>query len=499
MDILLEPAKFETFAAYADRHELFDLFERLLSRMLIERPADPLQWMIEALQKPVGMYKERHKFSNISVMLGTHDIATSSTVPSIVMCGPPSCGLSNICERVARAHDAIYISTRTLLQNAIEKQTSMGMQAKPFIEKGQLVPDQVMLSLITQRLQEPDVAAHGYVLEGFPRTKEQAFSMQMKGLIPTHFALVEVPDQVIVDRCVGTRIDPVTKKIYHLTYDPPPRDLIAEGRLIQKNLHQEPIVRRRLSQYRANLNGVIASFKKTLRKFNYPKGIVGVDEEEKALNDILEFIGTKKITRAPRQFKIIIQGLPGSGKTSLAKFVEEKYGFVHVSPRKIIQEEVSSKSVWAHELQQFVDYPENVDRGIMMDLIVKRLKRDDCKTQGWVLEGFPNTKAEADELSKHDIFPNRLIWLRVDEQTCKNRLLNRRFDPITGHPVNLLHLPPELANSDSVQPWPQLPSDTEENIERRMSLSQNLKSEMEEAYSYKKKMLKPVNADSITP
>jgi adenylate kinase family enzyme len=63
----------------------------------------------------------------------------------------------------------------------------MGIQAKPFIERGNLVPDQVMLSLVMQRLQEPDVAARGYVLEGFPRTKEQAMAMQMKGILPTHF------------------------------------------------------------------------------------------------------------------------------------------------------------------------------------------------------------------------------------------------------------------------------------------------------------------------
>jgi adenylate kinase len=77
-----------------------------------------------------------------------------------------------------------------LLQVAIERQTSIGIQAKPFLEHGQLVPDNIMMNLLVQRLQEPDVYSKGFVLQGFPRTKEQAMSLQMKGILPTHFSKV---------------------------------------------------------------------------------------------------------------------------------------------------------------------------------------------------------------------------------------------------------------------------------------------------------------------
>ncbi|KAI9360335.1 adenylate kinase-domain-containing protein, partial [Zopfochytrium polystomum] len=414
MDILLDREKIEAFAAYADRHELFDLFDALLSRLLIEKPADPLAWMIDALQKP--------------------------EVPSIVICGPPSSGVASLCARVAQLYDCIHISTSALLQTAIERQTSLGNQAKPFIERGELVPDAIMLSLVTQRLEEPDAVTKGFVLDGFPRTREQAFAMQMRGLVVDHFVIIEIPDAVIIDRALQTRVDPLTKKLYHLTNNPPPaRDADLLARLIHRRNDQEPQVRSRLAQYRRHLPAVATCFKKTARWVSSTACLEdGTPPTEKVVADVTAWVGTRRRTRAPRMFKILLQGLPGSGKSSVAKMVEERLGFVHVSPEKIVQEEVSSRSVWANELSPFIHKPDEVPSNIMSDLVIRRLKRPDCVQKGWILEGFPNTRQDADFLASHDIVPNRVIWLDASPETCLARLAHRRYDPTTGRPVNLL-------------------------------------------------------------
>jgi adenylate kinase len=70
-----------------------------------------------------------------------------------------------------------------MIRAAIDKQTMIGIQMKTFVEKGQLVPDSIIINLVFARLQEPDVAAKGFVLEGFPRTREQALAMQRKGIL----------------------------------------------------------------------------------------------------------------------------------------------------------------------------------------------------------------------------------------------------------------------------------------------------------------------------
>ncbi|KAI8833545.1 adenylate kinase-domain-containing protein [Chytridium lagenaria] len=431
VDYILEPDKIQGLADYADKHELFDLFERLTARLLIEKPSDPLQWAIDYLQQPI--------------------------VPSIVICGPPSSGTTAICERIAKAFDAVYISTGELLQTAIERQTGMGMQAKPFMERGNLVPDQIMLSLVMQRLQDNDVITKGYVLEGFPRTKEQALAMQIKGLCPAHF-------------------------VYHLTLDPPPRSVSIEARLIQKNSHTEPSIRGRLAQYHRHLRGVVGCFAKTLRKIVFPEGIVG--NEEKVIAEVMDFVGTKKRTHAPRQFRIIVAGLPGSGKSSVAELMQREYGFVH--GMSILVFLFRRKLLSLKRFKPFIHDPYGVSDNIMMDLIIRRLKKPDCVNNGWVLEGFPISKAQAEELKKHDIVPNRLIWLRAPEPICRSRLLHRRIDPTTGRIVNLTALPTDVSAS-TAETWLKRPEDSEESINLRFARYEKTLTDLESFYGYKQK------------
>ena len=83
--------------------------------------------------------------------------------------------------------DAVHIRVGQLIRAAIDRQTATGLQAKTFVERGQLVPDTIISNLVFARLQESDVIDKGYVLDGFPRTREQALSMQRRGILPDHF------------------------------------------------------------------------------------------------------------------------------------------------------------------------------------------------------------------------------------------------------------------------------------------------------------------------
>ncbi|KAJ3295637.1 hypothetical protein HK104_002442 [Borealophlyctis nickersoniae] len=454
MDELLDRNRAEAFAAYADKHELFDLFEGIISRMLVERPEDVTQFMIEQLQKR----KAR----------------------AIVICGPPASGLTKICDAISRHFEAIHISTGTLLRQAVEKQTSLGLQAKPHMERGQLVPDQIMLGLVTTRLQDPEVVGRGYVLDGFPRTKEQAYAMQRKGILPDEIVFVDVPDDVIVEYCAGVRIDPVTQREYHLALDPPPRNPVLEARLIQKGSNMESSVRARLEQYRRHLPGVLACFQKTARKISFERGIIG--HEEDVVKSLFNVLATRRMTRAPRLFKIFICGKPGSGKTSAAKRIQDKYGYVHVSPRTVILEEISAKSNWGNQLKDYVDHPEDAPEPILLELISSRLKKKDCMDKGWVLEGFPLTRSQALWLSDHDVQPNRLMWLSASEETCYKRLTQRRYDPATGRVVNIANPPADLKQTD-FSGWVIRPEDAEENVRRRFERSRLLKSEISQVWA----------------
>ncbi|KAJ1558219.1 hypothetical protein HK096_002895, partial [Nowakowskiella sp. JEL0078] len=400
--------------------------------------------------------------------------------PSILIIAPPNSGHTSLCEAISRHYDAIYISTGQLLRTAVERQTSVGLQARSYMEKGQYVPDVLITGMIANRFQQdPEIAERGFVMDGYPRTKEQAFAFQKKGILPTHIIVLDIPDETIVSHSIATRIDPVTGHLYHPVFNPAPKSAIVEARLIQRTIDTESVVRQRLALYRKNIPGVMASFKHVLRRFRYPRGIHG--HQEDVLKEIFGFLELKVMSRAPRSFRIVVAGLPGSGKTSVARMLQIKHGFVHVSPNNIIKEEISSNSDNASILLPFLDYPENVPETTMLNLIVKRLNREDCRDRGWVLENFPLSKLQAEAMKAKGIIPNRLIWLNCSTETCIERIKDRRIDIDSGIEYNLAHMPEDISQK-VLKNLVLRPSDTETQIKERLHRAVNAKSELESFY-----------------
>jgi adenylate kinase len=137
------------------------------------------------------------------------------------------------------------VSTGDMLRSAVSKGTELGLEAKTYMESGQLVPDQVIIGLIEGRLNEPD-ASNGVLFDGFPRTIPQAEALARITEVSAVIS-IEVPDEDIVNRIVGRRMDPETGEIYHVSFKPPPPEV--EGRLIQRKDDNEDTVRLRLAAY----------------------------------------------------------------------------------------------------------------------------------------------------------------------------------------------------------------------------------------------------------
>ena len=204
------------------------------------------------------------------------------------------------------------------------------------MEKGQLVPDIIINNLVLSRLHEPDVLEKGYVLEGYPRNRQQALCMQQKGIIPDHssklymilnLVIFDVPDHVILERVIGLRYDPATNRVYHMKYDPPPKNSTVESRLVRKASDSEQATSIRLNVYRKNIAGILDTWKIKSNILSYPEGIMG--NEQAVYKDVFNVLGRKPVSRAPRSYKIILVGLPGSGKSKIAHLLHQKYEFVH--------------------------------------------------------------------------------------------------------------------------------------------------------------------------
>ena len=159
--------------------------------------------------------------------------------------GPPGAGKGTQASRISSLTGKPQVSTGDMLRAAVASGSELGAEAKGYMEAGLLVPDEVIIGLISERLQEPD-AVSGLLLDGYPRTIAQAEALaEVEGV--SAVISIEVPDEAIVERIVGRRMDPETGRIYHIRFNPPPAEL--SERVIQRKDDNEDTVWNRLSAY----------------------------------------------------------------------------------------------------------------------------------------------------------------------------------------------------------------------------------------------------------
>jgi adenylate kinase len=146
----------------------------------------------------------------------------------MILVGPPGAGKGTQAARLVEKLAIPHISSGDMLRAAVKEGTELGKQADVIMKAGKLVPDDVVIGMILDRIAKPD-CANGFMLDGFPRTVPQAealdAALQKAGKSLDAVVLIEVADSLIVERTTGRRSDPKTGTIYHVKYNPPPAGL----------------------------------------------------------------------------------------------------------------------------------------------------------------------------------------------------------------------------------------------------------------------------------
>jgi adenylate kinase len=182
----------------------------------------------------------------------------------LIFLGPPGVGKGTQAATLIDRFNIPQISTGDIIRAAIHNKTPLGQQAIAFAEAGKLVPDELVNELVRERLEQPDCAT-GFLLDGYPRTVDQAKALDHllgeKGHRLSHVLLLEVADEVLVERITGRRTDPDTGRIYHLTFDPPPADVAA--RLTQRKDDTAEVLEARLGEYHGKTAPLIPYYEQT--------------------------------------------------------------------------------------------------------------------------------------------------------------------------------------------------------------------------------------------
>jgi adenylate kinase len=173
----------------------------------------------------------------------------------LVLLGPPGAGKGTQAKKMIEQYQIPQISTGDMLRQAIKDGTTLGKEAKAYMDQGELVPDGVILNIVKERLKAAD-CQNGYIFDGFPRTVAQAEALDaiLAGLSTRLDAVVsiDVPEEDVVKRLAGRRTCKSCGMLYHLLYNPPQKEGICGncgGVLFQRDDDNETTIRQRLSVY----------------------------------------------------------------------------------------------------------------------------------------------------------------------------------------------------------------------------------------------------------
>lgn len=169
----------------------------------------------------------------------------------LILLGPPGAGKGTQAHLICHHFNIPQISTGDMLRAAVQAQTELGLLAKNIMDKGALVPDHLMIELVKHRILETD-CANGFLLDGFPRTLEQAEALKKSDITIDYVIELDLDDEIIVKRMTGRLVHPGSGRVYHKEFNPPRiagQDDITGENLISRKDDQEETVRKRLTIY----------------------------------------------------------------------------------------------------------------------------------------------------------------------------------------------------------------------------------------------------------
>ena len=209
----------------------------------------------------------------------------------LILLGAPGAGKGTQAERIAARLQIPTISTGNILREAMKNGTEIGKKAKAFMDAGRLVPDEVVIGIVEERVARAD-CANGYILDGMPRTIPQAEALEARGIHMDYVVSMEIDDSVIEQRMTGRRVCGACGASYHLTANPPKQEGICNlcgGELVVRKDDKPETVRDRLKVFHAETEAL----KDFYGKLGCLKLVYGDQAIDKVTEDILAAIGVE--------------------------------------------------------------------------------------------------------------------------------------------------------------------------------------------------------------
>lgn len=374
---------------YLEEKRVVDLFQSLTKQLLIHRPDSPLDFLIERIGKkePIRVF----------------------------IVGPPGSMAKSLSRRLSKELGFTSISLGDIMRRESMKSSDIGAKILEGLKNYRYIPDDIVIYIIKNYILKWENEYQNWILEGFPRTKAQALTLQKIGIIPDKFILLNANEETSIERVRKALIEDGTKLV---GVD---LDHAAENAIAEYNLH---------------IKGVKDWYSKFIYEADVEKSLEEMEQ------DLIKMVKIK-ISDQMRPPRIIILGPPGSGRSTQAKHVAKKYGIVHISIVDLLKEEMNRRTARGKIIAEWIGKGEMVASTIVIAIVEKRLKESDWYVNGWVMDGFPKTVEQVSLLTQMKIIPTKVVILEWRQEVCIERLSLKRIDPVSGLYYNLADQVPE--------------------------------------------------------
>ena len=336
---------------YLDDNKVYDLFEKLLKELIINKPEDPIDYLIERLKR------KDVKRIFITGYSGTHKKEISKSIAN---------ALGYECE-----------SMDHLIQREISKKMENSNEIKKNYDQNLLINDEIAIDLIRNQLIKFEEENCSYIIEGFPRNRNQAIFLQSIGLLL---------DNIII---------------------------LTDTKEIDMNIRA--------------VKDIFSGFYCEIPVDKYSKDIDIIDE----LTKLLRF--KNKTNAARRPPRIILATPPCIDKNGIAERICTKLKIIHVNIRDLLGKEIGRGNDNSSDILNSLENNELVDDRFVLKLLEDRLYCSDCMINGWIITGFPKTKKQIIFLEKYpEIKPSLIATVDVGREEIEERASKIKYDPQTG-------------------------------------------------------------------
>jgi len=358
-------------------------------------------------------YTEEHEAAIVRIQAAQRarkaqlDFANQRRSRKICLVGFAGAGKADQAHQIAERYGVVHISLAGLVQNHMRNGSEIGLQVRELINAGGVPLDHQLARMVRERLEQEDCKEKGWLLNGYPENETQAAMLLADNIVPEHLILLENSKEVAIERAVHRRVDPDTEHSWHLVTNPPPEEILP--RLITRDNDAGEALDARWRAWEE-------SKKVTMEALQNVLVVVDGDREAKEITHEIFHV----IDDGARQFMLL--GAPGTGKATQAKLLAEAYGVIPISVTTLVAGEVREKSRLGRKIQEAMAGPTGkIPDKLLLEVAKRAILCHEAQCKGWVLEGYPCTATQAQDLVNEGIIPEYCFVLRSSPEVIRER------------------------------------------------------------------------------